>query len=154
MQACPASCIRRVTAAAGTLVMGVDRQCATYDKVSESFKHNPSPSPKHKYAPHLVLVHFCMMYDHQRQQPSLHPVHGPKNACMRCRRCRFPFIYRFCANGHRSSPTTRPLVWDLAHRECIQPPADGCAYALLRTPSPDMAEPANGSGQSMACPVC
>ncbi|KAK9905950.1 hypothetical protein WJX75_009398 [Coccomyxa subellipsoidea] len=40
-------------------------------------------------------------------------------------RQKFPFIYRYCANGNRQSPTTRPLVWDLVHRTCNEPPANG-----------------------------
>jgi hypothetical protein len=51
-----------------------------------------------------------------------------------CHSCRFPFIYRYCANGNRQSPTTRPLVWDLVHRTCNEPPANGCALPLPPKP--------------------
>ena len=36
----------------------------------------------------------------------------------------FPFEYRYVANGHRSSPTSRPLAWDAAVRVCTGTPAD------------------------------
>ena len=37
---------------------------------------------------------------------------------------RFPFTYRYVANGHRSSPTSRPLAWDALPRTCTGTPAD------------------------------
>ena len=39
----------------------------------------------------------------------------------------FPFEYRYVANGHRSSPTSRPLAWDAAPRTCTGTAADADA---------------------------
>ena len=39
----------------------------------------------------------------------------------------FPFEYRYVANGHRSSPTSRPLAWDDAARVCTGTVADAGA---------------------------
>jgi hypothetical protein len=38
----------------------------------------------------------------------------------------FPIKYKYVANGHRQSPTTRPLTWDAVARAIYKPPADGC----------------------------
>lgn len=37
----------------------------------------------------------------------------------------FPLEFKFVANGHRVSPTTRPLIWDARTRVVEQPPKDG-----------------------------
>jgi hypothetical protein len=42
----------------------------------------------------------------------------------------FPVEYKFVANGHRVSPTTRPLIWDARARMLDHPPKDG--YVNLR----------------------
>ena len=37
----------------------------------------------------------------------------------------FPVKYKYVTNGHRQSPTTRPLIWDAVARALYKPPADG-----------------------------
>lgn len=37
----------------------------------------------------------------------------------------FPLRFRLVANGHRSSPNTRPLIWDSSSRVLYAPPEDG-----------------------------
>jgi glycerophosphoryl diester phosphodiesterase len=49
---------------------------------------------------------------------------------------RFPIKLRFLANGHRSSPNTRPLVWDLASRRIWMPPDNG-EITFCFEPTPD-----------------
>lgn len=49
---------------------------------------------------------------------------------------RFPLKLRIVANGHRSSPNTRPLVWDLVSRLIPNPPPSG-VIALSFDPSTD-----------------
>ncbi|KAK9814473.1 hypothetical protein WJX72_006486 [[Myrmecia] bisecta] len=49
---------------------------------------------------------------------------------------RFPLEYRYVSNGHRHSPTNRPLIWDLASRRCSLTPADG-AVVDSYNPTPD-----------------
>jgi hypothetical protein len=39
----------------------------------------------------------------------------------------FPVEYKFVANGHRVSPTTRPLIWDARARVLDHPPKGGYA---------------------------
>ena len=38
---------------------------------------------------------------------------------------RLPLRWKFVANGHRSSPNTRPLIWDSRSRVLHAIPADG-----------------------------
>ena len=40
---------------------------------------------------------------------------------------KLPLRIKFVANGHRSSPNTRPLIWDSRSRVYDAIPADGCA---------------------------
>ncbi len=37
----------------------------------------------------------------------------------------FPVKYKYVTNGHRQSPTTRPLIWDAVARALYKPPTDG-----------------------------
>mmetsp|Transcript_6370 Transcript_6370/g.18321 ORF Transcript_6370/g.18321 Transcript_6370/m.18321 type:complete len:699 (+) Transcript_6370:300-2396(+) len=41
---------------------------------------------------------------------------------------KFPIHYKYVANGHRVSPTTRPLIWDLQERVVLAPPRDGVIH--------------------------
>ena len=50
---------------------------------------------------------------------------------------RFPLKLRFLANGHRSSPNTRPLVWDLPSRRVAAPPEDGIITFCFEPTSDD-----------------
>ena len=54
---------------------------------------------------------------------------------------RFPLKIRFLANGHRSSPNTRPLVWDITSRRIWAPPSDGIVTFCFEPTSDD-----SGSG--------
>jgi glycerophosphoryl diester phosphodiesterase len=49
---------------------------------------------------------------------------------------RFPLKFRFLANGHRSSPNTRPLRWDRSSRKIWSPPDNGEVLFLFE-PTPD-----------------
>lgn len=40
-------------------------------------------------------------------------------------RARFPLTFRCFANGHRLSPTARPMLWDVEERVCFEPPENG-----------------------------
>ncbi|GMH39919.1 hypothetical protein BSKO_07823 [Bryopsis sp. KO-2023] len=40
-------------------------------------------------------------------------------------RARFPLTYRCFVNGHRLSPTARPMLWDVEERICLEPPENG-----------------------------
>ena len=41
----------------------------------------------------------------------------------------FPFRFRIVANGHRSRPNKRPLVWDVESRHVLSMPEDGYVSA-------------------------
>jgi glycerophosphodiester phosphodiesterase len=49
---------------------------------------------------------------------------------------RFPLKFRFIANGQRSSPNTRPLVWDLTSRRIWTPPENE-EVTFCFEPTPD-----------------
>lgn len=50
---------------------------------------------------------------------------------------RFPLHYKYVANGHRVSPTTRPLIWDLHARTLASPPAGRIVYDNFEPTSED-----------------
>lgn len=42
-----------------------------------------------------------------------------------------PFRYRIVANGGRSSPNKRPLLWDVQSRHVLDMPANGYVYTIM-----------------------
>lgn len=64
---------------------------------------------------------------------------------------RMPLRLKFVANGHRSSPNTRPLIWDSRSRVYERLPADGCAQGVGL---PELSRCFAGCTSTFALPPC
>lgn len=52
---------------------------------------------------------------------------------------KMPLRFKFVANGHRSSPNTRPLIWDSQSRVYHRIPPDGVLRCEFE-PTPDSSD--------------
>ncbi|CAG9461280.1 unnamed protein product [Pedinophyceae sp. YPF-701] len=72
---------------------------------------------------------------HLHASVDLEPVHGDlsqwESEDLEIAADRFPLRFRFVMNGHRSSPTTRPLLFDTQARTVERPPEDGVVRTTL-----------------------